>query len=68
MIFWSWEGHDFFGITFVSESIPNREQVEEDVADKEAELLLEAKNKMEEWLNSKGLKTAMGIVSVRKYY
>ena len=54
--------HDFFGIAFVSESIPNREQVEEDVADKEAELMLEAKNKMEEWLNSKGLKTTMGIV------
>ena len=52
----------FFVIAFVSESIHNREQVEEDVADKESELLLEAKNKMEEWLNSKGLKTAMGVI------
>lgn len=50
------------GIAFVDNDIHNRKKIEMEISEKEDELIEEAKEKLEKWLNEKGLKTEMGIV------
>lgn len=50
------------GIAFVDEKIHNHEQIEMDIAEKEEELIEEAKEKLDLWLAEHGLEVAMGIV------
>lgn len=50
------------GIAFVDNDIHNHKKIEMEISEKEDELIEEAKEKLEKWLNEKGLKTEMGIV------
>ena len=50
------------GIAFVDEKIPNHQQIENDIAEKEEEFIEEAKEKLNQWLAERGLETVMGVV------
>lgn len=54
--------YDEFGIAFVSDSVRNKEIVEDELINKEQELLCDAIEKLEMWLESKGLENVMGII------
>ena len=50
------------GIAFVDEKIPNHQQIENDIAEKEEEFIEEAKEKLNQWLAERGLETVMVVV------
>lgn len=50
------------GVAFVDEDIPGHKQIEAKIAEKEEELIEEAKEKLNIWLNAQGLEIIMGIV------
>lgn len=50
------------GVAFVDDNIPDYKQVEMKIAEKEEELINEAKEKLDQWLNQQGLDNVMGII------
>lgn len=50
------------GIMFVDDRIKNSKEIENEIWEKEEELIEEAQNKLELWLSEKGLETVMGVV------
>lgn len=54
------------GVAFVDERIPGYKEIELKIAEKEEELIEEAKEKLNQWLNKQGLEWNMGIITQRK--
>ena len=50
------------GFAFVSEKLPNAECLETQINDKCEELVREAREKLDAWLNEQGLSMEMGVV------
>lgn len=50
------------GVAFVDESIPGYKEIDLKIAAKEEELIEEAKEKLDQWLNAQGLKNVMGVI------
>lgn len=50
------------GVAFVDEKIPDYKQLETRITEKEEELIEEAKEKLDQWLNQQGLDNVMGII------
>ena len=53
---------DWIGVAFVSEEVPNREQVEDQLAEKTEALRQEAQAALDTWLDKRGLEQVMGII------
>lgn len=53
---------DWIGVAFVSEDVQNREQVEEQLAEKTEALRQEAQAALDAWLNERDLEQVMGVI------
>ena len=53
---------NWIGVAFVSEEVPNREQVEE----RTEALRQEAQTALDAWLNEQGLEQVMGVIILKK--
>ena len=52
---------NWIGVAFVSEEVPNREQVEDQLAERTEALRQEAQTALDAWLNEQGLEQVMGL-------
>ena len=55
---------NWIGVAFVSEEVPNREQVEDQLA--ERTVRQEAQTALDAWLNEQGLEQVMGVIILKK--
>ena len=53
-------------LQFVSEEVPNREQVEDQLAERTEALRQEAQTALDAWLNEQGLEQVMGVIIPKK--
>lgn len=53
---------NWIGVAFVSEEVPSREQVEDQLAEKVETLRQEAQSALDVWLNELGLEQVMGVI------
>lgn len=56
---------NWIGVAFVSEEVPNQEQVEEQLADKVERLRHQAQTALDIWLDERGLEQVMGVIVPR---
>ena len=54
------------GVAFVSEEVPNRERVEDQLAKRTEALRQEAQTALDAWLNEQGLEQVMGVIIPKK--
>lgn len=59
---------NWIGVAFVSEEVPNREQVEDQLAERTEALRQEAQTALDAWLNEQGLEQVMGLSSRKKLF
>lgn len=59
---------NWIGVAFVSEEVPNREQVEDQLAERTEALRQEAQTALDAWLNEQGLEQVMGVIIPKKNY
>ena len=57
---------NWIGVAFVSEEVPNREQVEDQLAERTEALRQEAQTALDAWLNEQGLEQVMGVIILKK--
>ena len=57
---------NWIGVAFVSEEVPNREQVEDQLAERTEALRQEAQTALDAWLNEQGLEQVMGVIIPKK--
>lgn len=58
--------YQLVGVAFVSEEVPNREQVEDQLAERTEALRQEAQTALDAWLNEQGLEQVMGVIIPKK--
>ena len=63
---WSGMNTNWIGVAFVSEEVPNREQVEDQLAERTEALRQEAQTALDAWLNEQGLEQVMGVIILKK--
>ena len=63
---WTILGTNWIGVAFVSEEVPNREQVEDQLAERTEALRQEAQTALDAWLNEQGLEQVMGVIIPKK--
>lgn len=56
------------GVAFVDERIPGYKEIELKIVEKEEEFIEEAKEKLDQWLNTQGLENVMGVIVQTKKY
>jgi len=59
---------NWIGVAFVSEEVPNREQVEDQLAERTEALRQEAQTALDAWLNEQGLEQVMGVIIPKKLF
>ena len=57
---------NWIGVAFVSEEVPNREQVEDQLAERTEALRQEAQTALDAWLNEQGLEQVLGVIILKK--
>lgn len=53
---------NWIGVAFVSENVPNYQKVEDEVQEETDRLRDEAQEKLDEWLEARGLERVMGVI------